>query len=110
MLYYDIPTVWQGASVEGDRLELPVLAISAMTGQGMESLLQLLETRVKEGLDFAELEDGVHEFRRTMERMAPADYLNASYFEKWLHTLEGLLIEKGEIDRAELEAAWRVVK
>ena len=52
----------------------------------------------------------VHEFRRTMECMAPADYLNASYFEKWLHTLEGLLIEKGEIDRAELEAAWRVVK
>ena len=49
----DIPTVWQGASVEGDRLELPVLAISAMTGQGVESLLQLLETRVKEGLDFA---------------------------------------------------------
>ncbi|HAF79961.1 MAG TPA: tRNA uridine-5-carboxymethylaminomethyl(34) synthesis GTPase MnmE, partial [Brevundimonas sp.] len=49
----DIPTVWQGASVEGGRLELPVLAISAMTGQGVESLLQLLETRVKEGLDFA---------------------------------------------------------
>jgi len=52
----------------------------------------------------------VHEFRRAMERMAPADYLNASYFEKWLHSLEGLLIEKGEIDRAELEAAWRAVK
>ena len=52
----------------------------------------------------------VHEFRRTMERMAPADYLNASYFEKWLHTLEELLIEKGEIDRAELEAAWGAVK
>ena len=49
----DIPDVWRGASVEGDGLELPVLAISAMTGQGMESLLQLLETRVKEGLDFA---------------------------------------------------------
>ncbi len=48
-----IPAVWQGAPVEGDRLELPVLAISAMTGQGIESLLQLLETRVKEGLDFA---------------------------------------------------------
>ena len=52
----------------------------------------------------------VHEFRRTMERMAPADYLNASYFEKWLYTLEGLLIEKGEIERTELEAAWGAVK
>jgi nitrile hydratase len=52
----------------------------------------------------------VHEFRHTMERMAPADYLNASYFEKWLYTLEGLLIEKGEIERTELEAAWGAVK
>lgn len=49
----DIPTVWSGQSAEGDQLELPVLPISAMTGQGVESLLQLLETRVKEGLDFA---------------------------------------------------------
>ncbi|MBR9816815.1 MAG: tRNA uridine-5-carboxymethylaminomethyl(34) synthesis GTPase MnmE, partial [Rhodospirillales bacterium] len=36
----DIPTVWSGKSAIGDRLELPVLPISAMTGQGMESLLQ----------------------------------------------------------------------
>ncbi len=49
----DVPTVWSGQSLGGDQLELPVLPISAMTGQGMESLLQLLETRVKEGLDFA---------------------------------------------------------
>ncbi|MBP3125470.1 tRNA uridine-5-carboxymethylaminomethyl(34) synthesis GTPase MnmE [Thalassospira sp. ER-Se-21-Dark] len=48
-----IPASWQGTSVDGRALELPVLPISAMTGQGMESLLQLLETRVKEGLDFA---------------------------------------------------------
>ncbi len=49
----DLPTVWSGQSAGGDQLELPILPISAMTGQGMESLLQLLETRVKEGLDFA---------------------------------------------------------
>ena len=49
----DIPKVWNGVSAGGAKLELPVLPISAMTGQGMESLLQLLETRVKEGLDFA---------------------------------------------------------
>ena len=49
----DIPKVWHGTSAGGAKLELPVLPISAMTGQGMESLLQLLETRVKEGLDFA---------------------------------------------------------
>ncbi|UKV14478.1 tRNA uridine-5-carboxymethylaminomethyl(34) synthesis GTPase MnmE [Thalassospiraceae bacterium SW-3-3] len=49
----NVPAVWSGQSAGGDQLELPVLPISAMTGQGMESLLQLLETRVKEGLDFA---------------------------------------------------------
>ncbi len=49
----DVPAVWSGQSAGSDQLELPVLPISAMTGQGMESLLQLLETRVKEGLDFA---------------------------------------------------------
>ncbi|OSQ31932.1 tRNA modification GTPase MnmE [Thalassospira sp. MCCC 1A03138] len=48
-----VPAVWSGQSAGGDQLELPVLPISAMTGLGMESLLQLLETRVKEGLDFA---------------------------------------------------------
>lgn len=49
----NVPAVWSGQSAGGDQLELPVLPISAMTGQGMESLLQLLETRVKEGFDFA---------------------------------------------------------
>ncbi|RCK51359.1 tRNA modification GTPase MnmE [Thalassospira xiamenensis] len=49
----NVPAVWSGQSAGGDQLELPVLPISAMTGQGMESLLQLLETRVKVGLDFA---------------------------------------------------------
>tara|TARA_R110000868_G_scaffold79102_1_gene225315 strand:- start:288989 stop:290419 length:1431 start_codon:yes stop_codon:yes gene_type:complete len=49
----DVPTLWSGTSAVGMALELPVLPISAMTGQGVESLLQLLETRVKEGLDFA---------------------------------------------------------
>lgn len=49
----DVPTLWLGTSAAGMALELPVLPISAMTGQGVESLLQLLETRVKEGLDFA---------------------------------------------------------
>ncbi|MCC9621193.1 tRNA uridine-5-carboxymethylaminomethyl(34) synthesis GTPase MnmE [Thalassospira sp. MA62] len=48
-----VPDVWNGTAADGTVLELPVLAISAMTGQGMESLLQLLETRVQEGLDFA---------------------------------------------------------
>lgn len=49
----DLTAVWRGNAIDGSVLELPVLPISAMSGKGVESLLQLLETRVKEGLDFA---------------------------------------------------------
>lgn len=42
-------------------------------------------------------------FRRTMERMPPADYLSASYYERWLVTLEELLREAGAVDCSELE-------
>jgi len=43
------------------------------------------------------------EFRRVIERLPPIEYLYASYYERWLYTLEKLLIEKqiladGEID------------
>ena len=48
----------------------------------------------------------VHEFRRTMERMAPADYLNTSYYEHWLIAMEQVMIEKGQFNGADLQAAW----
>lgn len=35
------------------------------------------------------------EFRHAIERIPPADYLTLSYFERWLHALEGLYAEKG---------------
>jgi nitrile hydratase subunit beta len=44
----------------------------------------------------------VDEFRRAIEHMPPADYLAASYYEKWLHALEALLVEKGVVTREEL--------
>lgn len=37
----------------------------------------------------------VDEFRRAIEWMPPARYLAATYYEKWLHALESLLVEKG---------------
>ncbi len=46
----------------------------------------------------------VDEFRHAIERMAPAAYLQTSYYEHWLHALETLLVEKGAISRAELGA------
>src|SRR5579864_2008579 len=47
----------------------------------------------------------IDEFRRTIERMPPARYLAATYYERWLYALETLLLEKGVVNSAELEAA-----
>lgn len=35
------------------------------------------------------------EFRDAVERMPPAAYLSSSYYEKWLHAITTLLVEKG---------------
>jgi len=37
------------------------------------------------------------EFRYAIERMAPADYRAASYYEKWFLAIERLLREKGVV-------------
>jgi nitrile hydratase subunit beta len=42
------------------------------------------------------------EFRYAIERMPPARYLEAGYYEKWLHALETLMLEKGIVTRGEL--------
>jgi nitrile hydratase len=46
----------------------------------------------------------VDEFRHAIERMQPAEYLQSSYYEHWLHAVETLLAEKGVITPAELQA------
>jgi nitrile hydratase beta subunit len=46
----------------------------------------------------------IDEFRHAIERMDPADYLESSYYEHWLHAIETLLIEKGVITKQELTA------
>ena len=46
----------------------------------------------------------VDEFRRAIEHMPPPSYLAATYYEKWLHALESLLVEKGVVTREELES------
>lgn len=45
----------------------------------------------------------IDEFRHGIERMEPARYLAASYYERWLHSVETNLIEKGILGREELE-------
>jgi nitrile hydratase len=46
----------------------------------------------------------VDEWRFFIEQMEPAQYLRASYYERWLHSVEDLLVEKKVATRAELEA------
>jgi nitrile hydratase subunit beta len=42
------------------------------------------------------------EFRHAIERMPAEDYLRAGYYERWLHSVETLLLEKGVITADEL--------
>jgi len=46
----------------------------------------------------------IDEFRHGIERMNPAHYLRAGYYEKWLDGVTRLLVEKGVVSRGELEA------
>ncbi len=47
------------------------------------------------------------EFRWALERMDPAEYLDASYYEKWLAAIERLYIEKGVVTQEELKSRLR---
>jgi nitrile hydratase len=42
-------------------------------------------------------------FRHGIERMGPAEYLETSYYEHWLHSFETLLVERGVLAEGELE-------
>ncbi len=46
----------------------------------------------------------VDEYRHAVERMSPAHYLTASYYERTLTAVATLLVEKGVVDRATLLA------
>ena len=48
------------------------------------------------------------EFRHAIERLPAADYLRAGYYEKWLHAVETMLLEKGVITAAELAGGPRL--
>ncbi len=52
----------------------------------------------------------VDEFRFGIEQMDPVHYLESSYYEHWLETVQKNLIDKGLIKRPELEAKLRGLK
>jgi nitrile hydratase len=43
------------------------------------------------------------EFRDAQERMPPAEYLAASYYERWFAAICTLLVEKGAVAAADLD-------
>jgi len=46
----------------------------------------------------------VDEMRRTIESLSREVYERHDYYERWLLTIESLLVEKGLLTRAEIEA------
>jgi Nitrile hydratase beta subunit len=45
----------------------------------------------------------VDELRRGIESMAPDEYERASYYERWLYSIETILTEKGVLAAGELD-------
>ena len=43
-------------------------------------------------------------FRHAIERMKPAEYLEGSYYEHWLHAFEDVLAVRGIVTREEMDA------
>ena len=52
----------------------------------------------------------VDEMRRTIESLTPEHYNASGYYEKWAYALRGLLIEKGVVSEAEMDAKLAEVK
>ena len=46
----------------------------------------------------------VDELRRGIEAMAPEEYESSSYYERWSASVETLLVEKGVLTEAEIDA------
>lgn len=49
----------------------------------------------------------IDEFRHSIERMNPAEYLRTSYYEHWLSGMQRMLLEKGIVTEDEIEARMK---
>jgi nitrile hydratase len=52
----------------------------------------------------------IDESRHGIERMPPAEYLAASYYERWLSSLERVLVEKGIVSQEELDSRTALLR
>jgi hypothetical protein len=50
------------------------------------------------------------EFRWMNETMPPEDYERLSYYERWVHSITRLMIHKGVVSRAELDARVAAIR
>jgi nitrile hydratase subunit beta len=64
---------------------------------------ELLTDALAEGLGSKGLVN-VDELRRGIESMPPDEYERATYYERWLYSLETNLTEKGVLEPGELDA------
>lgn len=46
----------------------------------------------------------VDELRRGIEALSPEDYRRLAYYEKWISSIAAILVEKGVLDRAAIDA------
>ena len=46
----------------------------------------------------------VDELRRAIESLNPEDYDNLGYYERWIRAITTVMVEKGVVSRAELDA------
>jgi nitrile hydratase len=46
----------------------------------------------------------VDELRHDIEQMGPAEYLESSYYEHWVHAFERVLARRGIVTREEIDA------
>ena len=53
---------------------------------------------------------GADENRRTIESLLPEFYENSAYYERWVVAMRSLLVEKGILTEAEIEAKLADVK
>jgi len=50
---------------------------------------------------------GIDEFRHSIERMPPPDYLDERYYERWIRAVTRLFVEEGVVDPEEFAARTR---
>lgn len=75
----------------------------SMTERRIDAMMQLLRSKPRAYWV-------TDEMRRTIESLSPEAYDDAGYYERWAYSIRDLLVEKGIVTRAELDARLAAVK